>query len=245
MSEISKYEALVKRMQALCDEHELVYRFDKTKYPITFVIRPTQGIGKQLSMLEDAEDKGYTSPDAYMKWAFQNNELRQVVDGGTFTIDVTLRKKIETILLKMITFWLQYFFRDVIEKDSLKRGMMPVINEDEAKDDDAEDAEDSDDEEENAEDAEGLEDEGCGDENSEAEENLGEFDSELIDEATKLVRVENKATVALLQRRLNLGYSAASRLMERLEELGVVGPFNGTDPREVLPFDIPEDMQAG
>ena len=111
MSEISKSEAQVKKMQALCDEHELVYRFDKTKYPITYQIRPTQGVGEQLSMLEAVEDKGYTSPDAYMKWAFQNNELRQVVDGGAFTIDVTLRKKIETILLKMITFWLQYFFR--------------------------------------------------------------------------------------------------------------------------------------
>lgn len=231
MSEISKYEAQVKKMQALCDEHELVYRFDKTKYPITFVIRPTQGVGEQLSMLEAVEDKGYTSPDAYMKWAFQNNELRQVVDGGAFTIDVTLRKKIETILLKMITFWLQYFFRDVIEKDSLKRGMMPVINEDEAADDsDAEGEEETEDE---------------SNELLKEDESQGEFDSELIDEATKLVRVENKATVSLLQRRLKLGYSAAARLMERLEELGVVGPFNGSDPREVLPFDVPEDMQAG
>ena len=231
MSEISKYEAQVKKMQALCDEHELVYRFDKTKYPITFVIRPTQGVGEQLSMLEAVEDKGYTSPDAYMKWAFQNNELRQVVDGGAFTIDVTLRKKIETILLKMITFWLQYFFRDVIEKDSLKRGMMPVINEDEAADDsDAEGEEETEDE---------------SNELLKEDESQGEFDSELIDEATKLVCVENKATVSLLQRRLKLGYSAAARLMERLEELGVVGPFNGSDPREVLPFDVPEDMQAG
>ena len=242
MSEISKYEAQVKKMQALCDEHELVYRFDKTKYPITFVIRPTQGVGEQLSMLESAEDKGYTSPDAYMKWAFQNNELRQVVDGGTFTIDVALRKKIETILLKMITFWLQYFFKDVIEKDSLKRGMMPVIKEDEAKDDDSEDA-DSDDEDEDDGDKDGAEGDDC--EDPDAEDSQGEFDSELIDEATKLVRVENKATVSLLQRRLKLGYSAASRLMERLEALGVVGPFNGSEPREVLPFDVPEDMQAG
>ena len=208
MSEISKYEAQVKKMQALCDEHELVYRFDKTKYPITFVIRPTQGVGEQLSMLESAEDKGYTSPDAYMKWAFQNNELRQVVDGGTFTIDVALRKKIETILLKMITFWLQYFFKDVIEKDSLKRGMMPVIKEDEAKDDDSEDA-DSDDEDEDDGDKDGAEGDDC--EDPDAEDSQGEFDSELIDEATKLVRVENKAIVSLLQRRLKLGYSAAAR----------------------------------
>ena len=247
MSEISKYEAQVKKMQGLCDEHELVYRFDKTRYPITFVIRPTQGVGAQMSMLEAVEDKGYTSPDAYMKWAFQNNELRQVVDGGAFTIDVALRKKIESILLKMIMLWQQYFFRDVIEKDSLKRGMMPVINEDDAGDGDSDDS-DGDSGDEDREDGEASEERGEPEEegaNSSEEDSPSEFDSELIDEATKLVRLENKATVALLQRRLKLGYSAASRLMERLEELGVVGPFSGSAPREVLPFDIPEDAQAG
>ena len=109
--------------------------------------------------------------------------------------------------------------------------MMPVINEDEAADDsDAEGEEETEDE---------------SNELLKEDESQGEFDSELIDEATKLVRVENKATVSLLQRRLKLGYSAAARLMERLEELGVVGPFNGSDPREVLPFDVPEDLQAG
>ena len=41
MSEISLYEAQVKKMQGLCDEHDLVYRFKKDSYPITFTIRPT------------------------------------------------------------------------------------------------------------------------------------------------------------------------------------------------------------
>ena len=130
-SEIAKYEAQVKKMQGLCDEHGLVYKLNKTTYPITFIIRPTQGVGEQLSMLEAAEEDGYTSPDAYMKWAYQTGELRQVVDGGAFTIDVTLRKKIETVLLKMIAFWLQYFFRTVLETDALRRGMMPDIRGDE------------------------------------------------------------------------------------------------------------------
>ena len=224
MSEITKYEAQVKKMQGLCDEHGLVYRFNKETYPITFTIRPTQDVGEQLSMLEAAEEKGYTSPEAYMKWAFQNDELRQVVDGGTFTIDVALRKKIETILLKMIKFWIQYFFRDVIEKGSLRYGMMPVIDEDEANDsDDTADVEDDD---------------GELDDDDSCEEDM---DNGQIEQATQIVRAENKATTSLLQRRLNIGYSQASRIIDRLEELGVVGPYNGSDPREVLPFDIPDD----
>jgi len=234
MSEISKYEAQVKKMQALCEEHELVYRFDKYRYPMIFTIRPTQSGGEQLSMLEKDEEEAYTSPDAYMKWQFQNNELRQVVDGGAFTIDVTLRKKIETILLKMITFWLQYFFRDVIIKGSLKRGMMPVINEDDAgAADEASDQYDDDEDEDDEPEIEIEEDEEGGDDDEEAD--------SLIEQATQIVRAENKATVSLLQRRMNIGYAQASRLMDRLEDKGVVGPFNGNEPRAVLPCDVPDD----
>ena len=243
MSELSKYEAQVKKMQGLCDEHGLVYKFNKTIYPITFIIRPTQGVGEQLSLLEAAEENGYTSPDAYMKWAFQNNELRQVVDGGAFTIDVTLRKKIETILLKMITFWLQYFFRDVIEKDSLKRGMMPVIDENEAEDSDEVPDDEDDDDTADGEPDDGNEPEESPGEDAEDDQkdDSADEDQDMIDEATKIVRVENKATVSLLQRRMNIGYSTAARILDRLEELGVVGPFNGSEPREVLPFDVPDD----
>ena len=66
-----------------------------------------------------------------------------------------------------------------------------------------------------------------------------------VQQATAIVRAENKATVALLQRRMNIGYAHAARLLDALEELGVVGPFNGADPREVLPSDEPEDEEGG
>ena len=66
MSEISMYEAQKKKMQGLCDEHNLVYRFIKDKYPITFTIQPIQGVEAQMTMLENVEEVGYTSPDASM-----------------------------------------------------------------------------------------------------------------------------------------------------------------------------------
>lgn len=231
MSEISLYEAQKKKMQGLCDEHELTYRFRKDAYPITFTIRPTQGMDAQMSMLENAEDRGYISPDATMMWIFKDGILETKVSGGTFTISKVLRTKIETVLMKMITFWQQYFFRDITEKDILK-GRMPVIDEDEAEDtafpDDAEPVESYEDGE------------GDGDDAETAATGI-DADDPIIAEATSIVRAENKATAALLQRRMNVGYAKAARILDTLEELGVIGPFNGSEPREVLPFDEPID----
>ena len=42
------------------------------------------------------------------------------------------------------------------------------------------------------------------------------------------------ASVSMLQRRLKLGYSRAARLVDQMEEKGVVGPFEGSKPRQVL-----------
>ena len=244
MSEISMYEAQKKKMEGLCEEHDLTYRFQKDTYPPTFTISPIQGMDAQLSMLENVEEAGYISPEAKMTWIFKDGSLETKVTGGTFTITKTLRTKIESVLMKMLTYWMQYFFRDVMEKRSLKDGMMPVINEDEVEDDDTdeEDLEEPDD----IEDAEMLDD----DEPEDTDDDLGDTadgadttDDDLYNQAVSIVRMENKATVSLLQRRLNIGYARAARIMELLEENGVVGPFAGSNPREVLPSDEPDDSE--
>ena len=249
MSEISMYEAQKKKMEGLCEEHDLVYRFKKDAYPITFTIRPTGGIGAQMSMLENVEDEGYRSPESSMTWIFEDGVLTTKVQGGTFTISKTLRTKIETVLAKMITYWQQYFFRDVMEKQSLRQGMMPVIDESEADDLEEEPEDDATellealeelDEDEEPEDCEApdlrlLE----PDEDQEEQE-----DEATIAEATRIVRAENKATTSLLQRRMNIGYAKAARIMYALEERGIVSPFSGDGPREVLPSDEPEDMEG-
>lgn len=224
MSEITLYEAQKKKLQGLCDEHELSFRFRKDSYPITLTISPLQGVDAQMSMLENVEEVGYRSPDSTMTWIFEDGNLTTKVSGGTFTISKVLRTKIESVLLKMISYWQQYFFRDVIEKDALRKGMMPVINEDEANDlpDGAEPLEEDE-----------VEDDGGPDEISE--------DDPDIKEAIAIVRAENKATTSLLQRRMSIGYAKAARIMDALEELGVVGPYQGGEPREVLPADEPED----
>lgn len=59
-------------------------------------------------------------------------------------------------------------------------------------------------------------------------------DDELFDAAVEAVRVAKKASASLLQRRLKVGYARASRLIDMMEEKGMVGPGDGAKPREVL-----------
>jgi S-DNA-T family DNA segregation ATPase FtsK/SpoIIIE len=61
-----------------------------------------------------------------------------------------------------------------------------------------------------------------------------DFDDELIRQAARLVVSHQQGSTSLLQRRLKVGYSRAGRLMDQLESLGVVGPFQGSKAREVL-----------
>ena len=61
-----------------------------------------------------------------------------------------------------------------------------------------------------------------------------EDEDELVPEAVRLVVLHQQGSTSLLQRRLKVGYSRASRLMDRLEALGIVGPFMGSKARDVL-----------
>ena len=60
-----------------------------------------------------------------------------------------------------------------------------------------------------------------------------EYD-ELIDAAAEVVVETGQASVSMLQRRLKLGYARAARLVDQLEEKGIVGPFEGSKPRQLL-----------
>jgi S-DNA-T family DNA segregation ATPase FtsK/SpoIIIE len=59
-------------------------------------------------------------------------------------------------------------------------------------------------------------------------------DDDLYEEAKRAVIEANKASTSYLQRKLRVGYSRAARLMDLLEENGVIGPADGSKPREIL-----------
>jgi S-DNA-T family DNA segregation ATPase FtsK/SpoIIIE len=56
----------------------------------------------------------------------------------------------------------------------------------------------------------------------------------LLDECVQVVIQSGKASTSLLQRRLRIGYSRAARIMDLMEEGGVIGPQDGAKPRDVL-----------
>ena len=61
-----------------------------------------------------------------------------------------------------------------------------------------------------------------------------DVDDELYEEAQKLIIEAGKASASYLQRRLKIGYARAARLLDMLEENGVIGPGEGAKPREIL-----------
>jgi len=72
-------------------------------------------------------------------------------------------------------------------------------------------------------------------EEMEAEE--AEGGDELFDEAVRVVREMRRASISLLQRRMRIGYTRAARLMDDLEEKGIVGHAQqGSQAREVISY---------
>ena len=61
-----------------------------------------------------------------------------------------------------------------------------------------------------------------------------EYDDPLYNEIVEFVITTGKASASLLQRRFRLGYNRAARCIDLLEERGIIGPANGSKPREVL-----------
>lgn len=59
-------------------------------------------------------------------------------------------------------------------------------------------------------------------------------DDPLYDQALEIVVQAGKASASYLQRRLSIGYNRAARLVEEMEERGIVGPANGSKPREII-----------
>lgn len=72
--------------------------------------------------------------------------------------------------------------------------------------------------------------------------NLDGSDDGVLRQAAEAVISAGKASTTLLQRRLRIGYARAARIMEELEEKGIVGPQDGSRPREVLVSSIDELM---
>jgi S-DNA-T family DNA segregation ATPase FtsK/SpoIIIE len=66
------------------------------------------------------------------------------------------------------------------------------------------------------------------------EEEVTDEDEELVEKCIEIIRQEKRASTSLLQRRLRLGYTRAARIVDILEQRGILGPGEGAKPREIL-----------
>lgn len=88
--------------------------------------------------------------------------------------------------------------------------------------------------------------EGEDDEDETALVDVGDMEDDLYDEATRFVVETGRASTSLLQRRLRIGYGRAARLLDMMEHEGLVGPSEGSKPRELrVPSNYFDEMKGG
>ena len=139
MSELEKLNAYRKKLQGICDENELVFRFRCDEYPISLTIRPVSGVAEQMDLLSQMDGANVTSPDASLVFMFSDGVISYRTT-ETFTIGETLFNKLKNLFKNLHYYWLQFFFREIVENNLLSRSRMPVITDE----DEGTDAEDGD-----------------------------------------------------------------------------------------------------
>ncbi|MGP4080167.1 DNA translocase FtsK [Pseudalkalibacillus sp. R45] len=78
----------------------------------------------------------------------------------------------------------------------------------------------------------------------EPDQKVEEVEDELFDDAVNLIVDMQTASVSMLQRRFRIGYTRAARLIDAMEARGIVGPYEGSKPREVLISSIDQDASS-
>src|SRR5205085_963293 len=73
----------------------------------------------------------------------------------------------------------------------------------------------------------------------------GEDQDDLFEEAVRTVCQYDRASASLLQRRLKVGYARAARIIDELEAAGVIGPGDGSKPRDVIVRNPDEFLNGG
>jgi S-DNA-T family DNA segregation ATPase FtsK/SpoIIIE len=66
------------------------------------------------------------------------------------------------------------------------------------------------------------------------EDEVTDEEEDLVDRCLEIIRQEKKASTSMLQRRLRLGYTRAARIVDILEQRGILGPKDGAKDREIL-----------
>ena len=242
MNEMAKYEVYKKKPEGVCDENGLIPSFRGSDYPITLKISPNMGIGEQLSMLA-GDDGRIMSQEAKLVFTMEDGDVK-FKTFGDIKIGDALFAKLRNLFINMTRCWQGNFFREVAGKHLVPDDLMP--KEDAGELEDAEPLEEYEDE---LPDSGDLPDDGGGDNQPDDDLPDSEIFQEpdpLYDAAVKAVREAGTASLSHLQRALKIGHARAALLMERMEQDGIVGPYNGSGPREVYgTVEAPASVEEG
>lgn len=127
-AEVIMYDAQVKKLQGICDEHDLVFKLEKEQYPIQLTISQVQKQYEQGTLMPDMKkDEEKSDPDSKMVMVFKDGHICTRFEDGTFVITDVLQTKIKNIFVKIVAYWQQFFFRNVIVNNALKKNFMPVM----------------------------------------------------------------------------------------------------------------------
>lgn len=129
MNEEATFAVYMKKLKGICDENNLQAVFSRSGYPLTMTVRPLQDIAGQMSMLEEVDDQGYTSPDASIKFSYEDGAIKYTLS-KEFVISDALFTKLKNLFRNLHDTWLQYFHRTVIQKNLLLPSQIPDIPDD-------------------------------------------------------------------------------------------------------------------
>jgi len=128
MTEKGRFEVYKKKLQGICDEHNLVYSLKKETYPITLTIKATGEMSGQMSMLADDETNNYISQDAKLIFSYKDGDLDICITDGKFRLNDALFNRLRNLFNNMHYLWLQYFHREIILNRSLEEEDLPAID---------------------------------------------------------------------------------------------------------------------
>lgn len=224
--ENAKVDAFKKKLEGICDENNLVFRFRYDTYPITLTISPVSGMDAQITMLEMADVQPYNSPDAKLVFSVEDGALTYKMS-ERFTIGDVLFNKIKNLFKNIHYMYLQMFHRECIEKSLLRAGYFPEVNDCDTPQPEGLDEETVDiDELEESDLPDAPEVEDYQEENSD--------DVSLLQAATKFCRERNEISSNDLMKKFSLSFAAAARLLDALEEAEVLGGYSDSGKRIVL-----------
>lgn len=124
MTELDKVTQQKDKLRNLCDEHGYVYELKVKAYPIRLTIKPLCTMDAQMSMIEKAEEDGFTSPDASITFEMKDGDIGCKFS-EKFAIAATLLTKLLNIFKKIATFYVFGAHRTAAEYNMI--GSMPDV----------------------------------------------------------------------------------------------------------------------